>query len=85
MKVYEKILEKRLRDIAKIDEKQFGFRSGLKSTVHCRCIFLLRQLQEKFGGKKKELFVVFVDLETTSTFDRVPRDVKKWPYIGSGL
>ena len=27
MKVYEKTLEKRLRDIVKIDEKQLGFQS----------------------------------------------------------
>ena len=50
MKVYEKTLEKRLRDIVKIDEKQFGFQSG-KSTVDA--IFVLQQLQEKFGAKKK--------------------------------
>ena len=42
MKVYEKTLEKKLRDI---DEKQFGFRPG-KSTVDA--IFILRQLPEKF-------------------------------------
>ena len=44
----------------KIDEKQFGFQSG-KSMVNA--MFLLQQLQEKFGPKKKELFLVFVDLE----------------------
>ena len=32
MKVYEKILKKRLKNIVKIDKKQFGFQSG-KSTV----------------------------------------------------
>ena len=39
MKVYEKTLEKRLRDIVKIDEKLFGFQSG-KSTVDA--IFVLQ-------------------------------------------
>ena len=38
MKVYEKTLEKRLRDIVKVDEKQFGFLPG-KSTVDA--IFVL--------------------------------------------
>ena len=33
MKVYEKILEKRIRDIKKIDEKQFGLQPG-KSTAY---------------------------------------------------
>ena len=60
MKVYEKTLEKRLRDIVKIDEKQFGFQPR-KSTVDA--IVVLRQLLEKFGAKKKKLFLVFVDLE----------------------
>ena len=60
MKVYEKTLEKRLRDIVKIDEKQFGFQPR-KSTVDA--IVVLRQLLEKFGAKKKRFFLVFVDLE----------------------
>ena len=44
----------------KIDEKQFGFQQG-KLTVDAN--FALRQLQEKFGVKKKKLFLVFVDLD----------------------
>ena len=61
MKVcHGKTLEKRLRDIVKIDEKQFGFQLG-KPTVDA--IFVLQQLQKKFGAKQKELFLVFVDLE----------------------
>ena len=34
------------------------------------------QLQEKFGAKKKELFLVFVDLE--KDFDHVPRVATQW-------
>ena len=56
--IYEKTLQKRLRDIVKIDDKQFGF----QSTV-AHAILILRQLQEKFGEKNKELFLGFVDLE----------------------
>ena len=59
MKVHKKTLEKRLRDIVKVDEKQFGFQP-FKSTVDA--IFVL-QLQEKFGAKKKDFFLVFIDLE----------------------
>ena len=51
----------------------FGFHSG-KSTVNA--IFVLRQLQEKFRGKKKELFLVFVDLE--KAFDPVWREAIPW-------
>ena len=73
MKVWEKILEGRLRDIVEIDENQFGFQQG-KSTVDA--IFVMRQLQERYGGKKKELFHIFVDLE--KAFNRVPREAIVW-------
>ena len=75
MKVYEKTLEKRLRDIVKINEKQLGFQPG-KSTV--KAIFVLRQLLEKFGAKKKELFLVFVAFK--KAFDFVPLEA-----IGASL
>ena len=47
---------------------QFGFMSG-KGTVDA--IFIVRQLQEKFMEKRKDLFYAFVDLE--KAFDRIPR------------
>ena len=39
-------------------------------------IFTARQLQEKYLGKKKDLYFAFVDLE--KAFDRVPREVTRW-------
>ena len=39
-------------------------------------IFVLRQLEEKFGAKKKELFIVLVDLE--KAFDYVPSEAILW-------
>ena len=56
-----------------IDDMQFGFMSG-KGTVDA--IFIVRQLQEKFMEKRKDLFYAFVDLE--KAFERVPRDVVRW-------
>ena len=73
MKVLEGVLEKRLRWKVKIDDMQFGFVPG-KGTVDA--IFMVRQLQEKFLEKIKDLFFAFVDLE--KAFDRVPRKVVRW-------
>ena len=73
MKLFEKILERRLRQVLEIDKRQFGFRSG-KSTTDA--IFIMRQLQEKFYEKRKKLYHVFVDLE--KAFDRIPRAAIRW-------
>ena len=59
MKLFEKVLEERLRKLIKVDCRQFGFNPGRSTTD---AIFVMRQLQEKFSEKKK-LYHVFVDLE----------------------
>ena len=73
MKVLERVWEERLRQKVKIDDMWFGFVPG-KGTVDA--IFMVRQLQEKFLEKRKDLFFAFVDLE--KAFDRVPREVVRW-------
>ena len=50
-----------------IDDMQFGFRAG-RSTIDA--VFIVRQVQEQFLAKHKELWMAFVDLE--KAFDRVP-------------
>lgn len=45
MKVYEKVLEKRLRRIIRIDKYQFGFCPGRSTT---EAIYTMRGLQERF-------------------------------------
>ena len=39
-------------------------------------IFIVRQLQEKYLEKKKELWMAFIDLE--KAIDRVPREMIWW-------
>ena len=68
LKVYERVLDKRLREETEIGEEQFGFMSG-RGTVDA--IFILRQMMEKYAEKQRSLFLAFVDLE--KAYDRVPR------------
>ena len=73
MKLFEKVLEERLRKLIQVDGRQFGFSPGRSTTD---AIFVMRQIQEKFSEKKKKLYHVFVDLE--KAFDQVPRRVIEW-------
>ena len=73
LKVLERVIEARVRKIVKIDDMQFGFMPG-RGTMDA--IFIVRQLQEKFLAKKKDLWMAFIDLE--KAFDRVPREVVWW-------
>ena len=66
----ELVLNAIICQIITIDEMQFGFMTGRSTTD---AIFILRQLQEKYFGKKKNLYFAFLDLE--KAFDRVPRKV----------
>jgi len=80
MKVFERVIEKKLRNVVKIDEEQFGFQPGKGTTD---AIFIVRQIQERCMGKKKDLWMGFVDLE--KAFDRVPWEVLWWTLWCVGL
>ncbi len=73
MKLWEKILERRLRDTVKREDIQFGFQQDRSATD---AIFVMRQLQERYKEKKKMLSRVFLGLQ--KAFDRVPREVIAW-------
>jgi hypothetical protein len=80
MKILERVVESRVRKIVKIDDMQFGFMAGKGTTD---AIFIVRQLQEKYLAKKKDLWMAFVDLE--KAFDRVPREVVWWALRSLGV
>ena len=70
LKIVEHVLENFIKDEMCIDSMQFGLMKGKGTTD---AIFIMQQLQEKYIGKKKDLYSMFVDLEYA--FERIPRKV----------
>ena len=73
LKLLEKIIDRRLRELVSINRMQFGFSKGRGTTD---AIFTLRQVQEKMLEKKKKVYMAFLDLE--KAYDRVSREVVYW-------
>ena len=73
MKIVERVLEKRIRELVNIDSMQFGFMPGRGTTD---ALFVVRKIQEEYRDKKKKLYMCFVNTEKAS--DRVPRKIMEW-------
>ena len=69
MKIWERIIDRRLREETTIGEEQFGFMPGRGTTD---AIFAARQVIEKHREMQKELHLVFID-PLEKAYDRVPR------------
>ncbi|KAK3537926.1 hypothetical protein QTP70_024555, partial [Hemibagrus guttatus] len=79
MKLWERVVEARLRKVVEICEQQYGLMPRKSITD---AIFALRSLMEKFRDGQKELHCVFVDVE--KAYDRVPRK-ELWYCMRSGV
>ena len=69
MKIWERIIEARLRDRVKISKQQHGFMPGKGTTD---TMFALRKLMEKYRKDQREIHCVFVDLE--KAYNRILRE-----------
>ena len=68
MKIWERIIDRRLREEIYIGDEQFGFMPRIGMTD---AIFGVRQRMEKHREKQNVLHMVFIDIE--KPYDRVPR------------
>ena len=59
IKIIERGMERRIRELVNIDSMQFGFMSGRRMTD---ALFVVQRMQEEYRGKKKKLYC-FVDIE----------------------
>uniref|UniRef100_A0A7I4Z3B2 Reverse transcriptase domain-containing protein n=1 Tax=Haemonchus contortus TaxID=6289 RepID=A0A7I4Z3B2_HAECO len=70
IKLYERLVDSRLRDLVPISEDQIGFMPERSTTD---AIFIARQIMEKYREKRRPCYLAFLDLE--KAFDRLPREV----------
>ena len=68
-KIWERVVDRRMRQCTNIHESQFGFMPGRSTTD---AIFILKQTIEKHREGQKNIRVTFIDLE--KAYDSIPRE-----------
>ncbi|GJY43721.1 retrovirus-related pol polyprotein LINE-1 [Tanacetum coccineum] len=70
MKLWERVIERRLRRETSVSENQFCFMPGSSSV---KAIHLIRSLMDKYRERQRDLHMAFLDLE--KAYDSVPREL----------
>ena len=53
LKVFERVMERKTKNLVSLDDMQFGFRPARGTTD---AIFIVRQIQEKFLAQKRPMY-----------------------------
>jgi Reverse transcriptase (RNA-dependent DNA polymerase) len=70
MKLWERVIEHRLRKLTTVSKNQFGFMRG-RSIMEA--IFLIRQFMKRHREQKNDLHMIFIDLE--KVYDKIPKNI----------
>ncbi|GJZ48687.1 methylcrotonoyl-CoA carboxylase subunit alpha [Tanacetum coccineum] len=70
MKLWERVIERRVRRETEVLENQFGFMPGRSSM---EVIHIIRTLMEKYRERQKDLHLAFLDLE--KAYDSISREL----------